>query len=500
MRTRQPPPPLHEWWPLHCSRSRRRRRGSAPRSAPHASHPTRSRPRSRALRESSDSAWIPPATRFAFGDSTLAANHHAAGAGGDRGRHAPRARYDRRRCGHVRRRHRRAPAEARSAATRTRSSARSCSTAASVDGDTRSLVRRPAQGRRCRRTAPSARRSSLTMHALALAGGWLAVLVVIGIGVLRLRVAEPRRRVGRARARLRPLAARRASRRSSRSRRRSRCSALGLALTILGALLIPFAVVAYILAAAGLLTLGFSPSRAWPAAPCSARTRRAMAPARRGAPEPRVRAARADGAVVRRGRARRGRPAFELFARMIAVAVTWVAATAGLGAAVVSRGGVRARRAPAARRAMNSSSWATPTPVSGVTAARRPAPLDHASAEMTRDAKFAPGALCGAVASLVLATPALRAGLAHHRRLAATPRHERRLRAHRVRGGEARAQAGVGVRVLYHANVRYDADRAEPVASFDAAVPRAVAWRPPSPHAPLGRERRARRRLDAAPS
>ena len=60
---------------------------------------------------------------------------------------------------------------------------------------------------------------------------------------------------------------------------------------------------------------------------------------------------------------------------MIAVAVTWVAATAGLGAAVVSRGGVRRAVAPGVRRAMNSSSWATPTPIAGVTAARRPAPL-----------------------------------------------------------------------------------------------------------------------------
>ena len=59
---------------------------------------------------------------------------------------------------------------------------------------------------------------------------------------------------------------------------------------------------------------------------------------------------------------------------MIAVAVTWVAATAGLGAAVVSRGGVRRATAPAARRALNTSSWATPTPVAGVTAARRPTP------------------------------------------------------------------------------------------------------------------------------
>jgi len=63
-----------------------------------------------------------------------------------------------------------------------------------------------------------------------------------------------------------------------------------------------------------------------------------------------------------------------LAAPAVAVAITWVAATAGLGAALVSRGGVRRAVAPAAQRAMQAASWATPTPVAGVVAARRPTP------------------------------------------------------------------------------------------------------------------------------
>jgi hypothetical protein len=68
----------------------------------------------------------------------------------------------------------------------------------------------------------------------------------------------------------------------------------------------------------------------------------------------------------------------ELLIRIVAVSVTWVAATAGLGAAVVSRGGVRRIAAPGTVRALSTASWATPTPVAGVSAARRPAPFTPA--------------------------------------------------------------------------------------------------------------------------
>ena len=193
---------------------------------------------------------------------------------------------------------------ARSTATRTRSSARSCSTAASWTA-TRERSRATCAGPRCRRPAPSvrARRSRCTRWPSRPDGSrcWS----IVGIGVLHLRFAESRRRVGRARARAsaRSLLAGIATQLALAPALALLC--VGLALTILGALLIPFAVVAYVLAAAGLVTLGLSGDRA-ARRPLRARRRcRQRRGARRadGAAQPRLRAAAADGPVVRRGRA-----------------------------------------------------------------------------------------------------------------------------------------------------------------------------------------------------
>lgn len=67
-----------------------------------------------------------------------------------------------------------------------------------------------------------------------------------------------------------------------------------------------------------------------------------------------------------------------VLARLVAVALTWAAATVGLGAVVKSRAGMlRMRIETTAER--SAPSWQTPTPVVGVVAARRPAtaPLPH---------------------------------------------------------------------------------------------------------------------------
>jgi hypothetical protein len=58
--------------------------------------------------------------------------------------------------------------------------------------------------------------------------------------------------------------------------------------------------------------------------------------------------------------------------RMIALLITWVAATAGLGATLLSRAGTQRpgrskKRGPSA----DDYSWQTPTPVSGVAAGTR---------------------------------------------------------------------------------------------------------------------------------
>ena len=59
-------------------------------------------------------------------------------------------------------------------------------------------------------------------------------------------------------------------------------------------------------------------------------------------------------------------------ARLVAVAFTWAAATVGLGAVVKSRGGILKLRFESTTTETSIPSWQTPTPVSGVVAARRP--------------------------------------------------------------------------------------------------------------------------------
>lgn len=141
-----------------------------------------------------------------------------------------------------------------------------------------------------------------------------------------------------------------------------------LAVTVVGILLIPFAIVAYVLAVAGLLTLGFL---------AVARVAGGTFGSARG---------------EERGRALRGlvigialfmgawvvaaifqwSPLVSGILRMIALAVTWVAATAGLGAAILSRGGTN-RDAASKSTTDESPAWQTPTPITGVRAAQRPA-------------------------------------------------------------------------------------------------------------------------------
>jgi hypothetical protein len=58
--------------------------------------------------------------------------------------------------------------------------------------------------------------------------------------------------------------------------------------------------------------------------------------------------------------------------RAIAIAVVWVAATVGLGAAITSRAGTqRAGVGSGSHPTTDEFAWQTPTPVSGVAAATR---------------------------------------------------------------------------------------------------------------------------------
>ncbi|MFL5576078.1 MAG: hypothetical protein ACJ79S_08940 [Gemmatimonadaceae bacterium] len=154
---------------------------------------------------------------------------------------------------------------------------------------------------------------------------------------------------------------------------------VALAITLVGILLIPFAVVAFWLAAMGLLTLGFvAVAQVTGEALLRGRARSALT--ERGA----TLRALVTGIALYTGlwvvaAAFTWSPVVGGILRGLAFAITWVAATAGLGAALLSRAGTRResereRAAPSRPPTPESLDWQTPTPVTGVVAARRPTP------------------------------------------------------------------------------------------------------------------------------
>lgn len=141
-----------------------------------------------------------------------------------------------------------------------------------------------------------------------------------------------------------------------------------LFITVLGILLIPFAVVAYVIAAMGVFTLGF------------------LAVARltggvigsRSAATPRGVHLRAliTGLVLYAAlwivaALFTWSPLAGALLRTIATIVTWVAGTLGFGATIVSRGGTQRAGSSARLGPPDDLSWQTPTPVAGVAAASR---------------------------------------------------------------------------------------------------------------------------------
>ena len=148
---------------------------------------------------------------------------------------------------------------------------------------------------------------------------------------------------------------------------------VALAITIIGALLIPFAVVAIVLAVAGLGTLGFVAVARLTGdglGGSSASRLSTRGNALRGV---------VVGLTVYMGlwllaAALSNTPVAGTVLRLLALVVTFVAATAGFGAALLSRGGTRRDAAVTVIPAPASDAgWQTPTPVAGVVSARRPA-------------------------------------------------------------------------------------------------------------------------------
>jgi hypothetical protein len=144
---------------------------------------------------------------------------------------------------------------------------------------------------------------------------------------------------------------------------------VALAITVIGALLIPFAIVAYVIAAAGLVTLGFL---------AVARLTGGAFASDRGTTSPRGVHLRAlfIGLVAYcliwlLAAAFAWNPMMSAILRPIAIAITWVAATVGLGATITSRGGTVRPGAGSGKAAADDLAWQTPTPVTGVAAATR---------------------------------------------------------------------------------------------------------------------------------
>jgi hypothetical protein len=142
-----------------------------------------------------------------------------------------------------------------------------------------------------------------------------------------------------------------------------------LAVSLIGILLIPFAIVAYAVAVAGLITLGFLAvarlvgGAVWHSARDTTWRSRALA-------------ALAVGialffALWMIAAALAWAPLAATAVRAAALAATWAAMTLGLGAAILSRAGTH-RKVAAGTRPVELASWQTPTPLTGVVAARRP--------------------------------------------------------------------------------------------------------------------------------
>lgn len=144
---------------------------------------------------------------------------------------------------------------------------------------------------------------------------------------------------------------------------------VGLGITILGILLIPFAIVSFVIAVAGLVTLGLL---------AVARLTGGALATDRGTTSPR--GVHLRGLILGLGVYLAVWMLAALFAwnpvvgaviRAVALTVTWVAATVGLGAALTSRAGTKRPGAGASTGGEDDLSWQTPTPVTGVAAATR---------------------------------------------------------------------------------------------------------------------------------
>lgn len=240
-----------------------------------------------------------------------------------------------------------------------------------VDGETRSLSAitvGPA------RPAPLTPAQSMR-RSVSLSAGWYLVLALIGFGVLL--VARPNLEAVADAVRVQTM-------------RSFLIGLLGqlavaplftllvvaLVITIIGIIAVPFAVVGYGAAVSGALALGFL-ATAYLAGQAIAGERngngdRSLA----GSLQPLLIGLSLFLVLWIAGTAFPWTGAIGLSLRFLAVLITWIAVTTGVGAVIVTRAGTRAVVPPAqvAPAPTAELEWQTPTPVSGVAAARRPTP------------------------------------------------------------------------------------------------------------------------------
>ena len=154
-----------------------------------------------------------------------------------------------------------------------------------------------------------------------------------------------------------------------------------LCLTLLGILLVPFAIVAYVIAVLGLIVLG--------GLGAVQMVGKGVAGRRAGQTERGMRLQSLVAGMLLlsipwlAAAALTSSPVASAALRTIAIGITWIAITAGLGAALRTRGGTRSHAEPwGVRRpapsgtplpiAAPSPEWLTPTPLTGVVAVKRP--------------------------------------------------------------------------------------------------------------------------------
>jgi hypothetical protein len=150
---------------------------------------------------------------------------------------------------------------------------------------------------------------------------------------------------------------------------------VALAITIIGIIVIPFAIVALVLAIAGALALGFVTVAYITGTTVVARRTDGSALSQT------LQCIAVGLAIYGAIWAIAGVPswggALGGLVRLAAMLVTWAAVTVGFGATILARGGTRGTftsAIPVPASQTDELSWQTPTPITGVAAARRPTP------------------------------------------------------------------------------------------------------------------------------